>query len=174
MSKQAKVGDCLLIPGVVKEVFHSSCRVEFPGGECRWFKNENLHPQPDYHQGFEDGFNLAKEIAMSEQEGGMESVELERIFGTHDPDEIFKRNPAEVARDKIVAYRQGKTIDVDYFVEWNGMKCYVLDILDDDRCWLLTENGCVEVVAVEACTKLGEDVFVTKLLEELRCKEEEE
>lgn len=110
----------------------------------------------------EDVWAIAQKLMLPKAEGGYSSIELQEIFGNTNLSEIFKL-PAHNVIELIDNWEKNKIKVGDIVLCYNDIKALVLDEYED-KCHLLTENGCVKVLFKRNCEKVLSTKWVKNLL----------
>lgn len=72
-----------------------------------WVDKEVLHPvNESYNRGLNDAWELAKKIVINSDDGGYTANELEEMFRTIFPDEVFADFSPQEALAKVKAYEE--------------------------------------------------------------------
>jgi hypothetical protein len=109
------VGDEIAIKvKVVEKDREGGICTEDSGGRLLWIGDEDviLPEETSRAKGMEEGWGMAKKIIAPALENGYTSEELEEIFGTGSRIDIFRRNTAQQAAEKIKAWEDKKEIKV--------------------------------------------------------------
>lgn len=78
-----------------------------------WVKDDVLHPADDaYNKGLEDAWELVKKIVINSDDGGYTAKELEEMFGTILPSEVFADFTPQEALAKVKECNEIKAGDV--------------------------------------------------------------
>lgn len=108
--------------------------------------NDVLHtPDEAYNKGLNDAWELANKIAINSDDGGYTAKELEEMFGTIFPDEVFADFTPQEALAKAKAYEDERNeIKVGDVVKLKG--CYIEGIVtrvtETNICYLSKDGIC--------------------------------
>ena len=105
-----KVGDEVLVKARIIEDCIGICGLKTQEGIVFNAKKENLLPIPDMTA--EEAWEIARKIVLLEDEGGIPSKDMVRMFGVKFPREIIKEYSEHEVKAKIEAWEAEKEIKV--------------------------------------------------------------
>lgn len=122
-------------------------------------KNDALHPPDEaYNKGLNDAWELAKKIAVFEDDGGYTANELEEMFRTIFPDEVFADFTPQEALAKVKAYEEHNEIKVGDVVRSKGCNVEgIITKISEIKIYRLFKDGSCDSIS----TKVKEDLEKT-------------
>lgn len=124
-----------------------------------WVKTAVLHPPDDaYNKGLNDAWELAKKIVINSDDGGYTANELEEMFRTIFPDEVFADFTPQEALAKVKAYEEERNeIKVGDVIRLKGTgnESIVTRVTEISLYFLFKDGSCGSLFAKEEFVKTG-------------------
>lgn len=141
---QYKVGDEVLVRGAITDVHEGTDHPYFVAvnyDSVRWLSEDKIIPiGKTYADGLVDAWDLAKKILMPKDRGGLTTSELNEIFYTTYPTDVFEKNSYEEALAKIEAYeKEIKVGDIVKFVSNGDIGCVTYS--GSETAYVMWEDG---------------------------------
>lgn len=123
--------------------------------------------QEAFEKGMEEAWKIAGLISAFEKDGGINGIELEKVFG-FDCNTIFVKFSVEQVKELIEKHFPEKLSPPSYnvgdIVERDGCRAIVLDA-DEDFVSVWDENGSSEAWSIEKVTKIDAHCDLKPILE---------
>lgn len=165
-----KVGDEVLVKARIieanntKTIPYTIIREKSTGStfNCMRVKESDIVQNPDMTA--EEAWEIAKKILLYPAYGGLNSTELEEIFG--ETEHLWELTPQE-AKAKIEAWKEQKEIKVGDVVKVDSKNALVMRIDGGEECIMLFENGDSWCIRMNALKKTGRHIDIEGLLKQI-------
>lgn len=162
-----KVGDEVMVKARIIEDCIGICGLKTQEGIVFNAKKENLLPVPDMTA--EEAWEIARKIVLLENEGGIPSKDMVRMFGVKFPRDIVREYSVREVKTKIETWEAEKEIKVGDEVDVCGDKGIVTSFgTDGDALHVLYFDGIVNSYRRDKdVKKTGRHIDIEGLLKQI-------
>lgn len=166
-----KVGDEVMVKARIIEDCIGICGLKTQEGIVFNAKKENLLPIPDMTA--EEAWDIARKIVLLEDEGGIPSKDMVRMFGVKFPRDIVREYSEHEVKARIEAWEAEKEIKVGDEVEFDDTandihrSMYVTSKYNDTDYCGICRNGDTYCVHKSSLKKTGRHINIEGFLNKI-------